>query len=281
MVNRQTCALCGACMADCLARIISLGEDGYPAVAQNKEGSCFHCQHCFAICPTGSVSILGLHASDSRPLKGAFPDPVALETLIRGRRSVRRFKPDNLDPALIQRLLDVAWQAPTGENSRQVRLTVLDSHDKVVQLREEVIAGLKRLVNANALPEGAGIFANFVSLWEKHRADIIFRDAPHLLIASAPQQVASPLQDCMIALSSFDLFAQANGVGTLWNGLAKFAMNDILPETRHRLGIPDDHLFGYAMVFGKPALHYARTVKHGPALIYHAMEGSSQKASEN
>ncbi|MBV5304877.1 MAG: nitroreductase family protein [Chlorobium sp.] len=278
MVNRQTCTHCGECVIDCPARIISLGEDGYPTIAPEKEGTCYRCQHCLAICPTGSVSILGQHASGSRPLKGAFPDPDALETLIRGRRSVRRFKPENLDPVLFQKLLDVAWQAPTGVNSRQVRFTVLDSHEKVVHLRDEVMAGLSRLVNNNALPERMGYFANFVSIWEKHRVDIIFRDAPHLLIASAPQHLASPMQDCMIALASFDLFAQANGVGTLWNGLAKWAMNDILPETRRRLGIPDDHLFGYAMVFGKPAVHYARTVEHGPALVYRAMEGGVSEA---
>jgi len=272
-VNRQSCTLCGECVTDCPARIISLAEDGYPTIAPEKEGTCYRCQHCLAICPTGAVSILGHQASFSRPLKGAYPDPDALETLIKGRRSVRRFKPENLDPVLFQKLLDVAWQAPTGVNSRQVRFTVLDSLNKVAQLRDEVMAGMTRLVNNNALPEGMGFFANFVSIWEKHQADIIFRDAPHLLIASAPHSVASPMQDCMIALASFDLFAQANGVGTLCNGLAKWAINDILPETRHRLGIPDDHLFGYAMVFGKPAVHYARTVEHGPALIFRALEG--------
>ena len=267
-------------MIDCPARIITPAEDGYPVITPEKEETCYRCQHCLAICPTGSVSILGHNPSGSRLLQGAYPDPDALETLIRGRRSVRRFLPDNLDPQLLQKLLDVAWQAPTGTNSRQVRFTVLDSHDKVAQLRDEVMAGLKRLVTNNALPEKIGIFANFVSIWEKHGADIIFRDAPHLLIATAPKNVASPMQDCMIALASFDLYAQANGVGTLWNGFVKWVINDILPETRHLLGIPDDHLFGYAMVFGKPAVHYARTVQHGPALVYRALEGGAPEATE-
>ena len=30
---------------------------------------------------------------------------------------------------------------------------------------------------------------------------------------------------------------------------------------------PDDHLIGYVMAFGRPAVRYARTVQHGPALI--------------
>jgi len=80
-------------------------------------------------------------------------------------------------------------------------------------------------------------------------------------------KVSSPMPDCLIALSYFELFAQANGVGTVWNGLAKWAINDLVPEARHLLGIPDDHLTGYVMAFGKPAVHYHRTVQHGPAVI--------------
>ena len=72
----------------------------------------------------------------------------------------------------------------------------------------------------------------------------------------------------MIALSYFELFAQTLGVGTVWDGLAKWAINDLLPEFRTRLGIPDDHVIGYAMAFGKPAVQYARTVQYGPPQVH-------------
>lgn len=266
-VNHQTCTRCGLCIADCPARIIAM-ENSYPAITPENEANCYKCQHCMAICPSGSISLLGLKPAQSRPLAGGFPDPDKLETLIKGRRSVRRYKPENLGPELLQRLLAVAWHAPTGVNSRQVRFTVVDDREKLARLRDGVMTGLGRLVRENALPEPMGFFADFVRMWEEQGFDIIFRDAPHLLIASAPHSVASPLPDCLIALSYFDLFAQANGVGTLWNGLAKWAINDLLPETRTTLGIPENHLIGYAMVFGRPAVHYARTVQHGPALIH-------------
>jgi hypothetical protein len=122
-------------------------------------------------------------------------------------------------------------------------------------------------VAENRLPEQLAFYADFVRLWEEKQVDIIFRDAPHLLIATAPRSAASPLPDCLIALSYFELYAQCNGVGTVWNGLAKLAMEDLLPETRQYLGIPDDHLFGYAMTFGRAAVHYLRTVQHGAARI--------------
>ena len=266
-INQQACTRCGLCVTDCPARIIAMADGGFPAIAPDKEASCYRCQHCLAVCPTAAVSILGLKPEESLPLPGNYPAPAQLELLIKGRRSVRRYKEENLEPELLQKLLEVAWHAPTGVNSRQVLFTVVDDRAKLAVLRDEVMAGLGRMVRENGLPEGLGFFADFVRLWEEKGVDTLFRGAPHLLVASAPQAVVSPLQDCLIALSYFELYAQANGVGTVWDGLAKWAINDLVPESRRRLGIPDDHVIGYAMAFGRPAVHYARTVQHGPALV--------------
>jgi nitroreductase/NAD-dependent dihydropyrimidine dehydrogenase PreA subunit len=267
IVNERICTRCGECLADCPATIISM-EDGFPSIPSEKEPSCYKCQHCLAICPTGAISILGLKPENSRPLAGGYPDPDKVETLIKGRRSVRRYQDENLDPALLQRLLEVAWHAPTGVNSRQVLFTVVDDREKLAALRSLVMSGLARLIKDGTLPEGMEAFANIVRKWKEEQVDVLFRGATHLLIASAPLSVPSPLADCLIALSYFELFAQANGVGTVWSGLAKWAINDLLPETRLHLGIPEDHLIGYVMAFGKPAAHYARTAQRGPALIH-------------
>ena len=267
-VDRDKCTKCGSCSKDCPSRIIVMDGERFPTIAPEKEPACLRCEHCLAICPTGAISILGYRPEESLPLKGVFPDPLQLETLIKGRRSVRRYKPENLDPALMQKLLDVAWHAPTGVNSRQVRFTVLDECAKVTRLREEVMEGLVRLDREGKLPASKAYYTKFVKVWEKHRIDLIFRDAPHLLIASAPKKLSCPKEDCMIALMTFELYAQTCGVGTLWNGIASWAIDEMLPDIRRSLGIPDDHLFGYAMLFGKPAVHYARTVQHRSALIH-------------
>ncbi len=266
-IDQTACNSCGECVSDCPARIITMTGAGYPAIAPEHEAACYRCQHCLAICPTAAISILGLDPADSLPLAGNYPEPKQLETLIKGRRSVRRFQAENLEPKLLQHLLEVAWHAPTGVNSRQVRFTVVDDREKLAELRAELMTGLARLVQEDALPEGLGFYADFVRVWEEQGHDVIFRNAPHLLIASVPASVASPLPDCLIALSYFELFAQANGVGTVWDGLAKWAIDDLVPQMRQRLGIPEDHLLGYCMVFGRPAVRYSRSVQHKSADI--------------
>jgi nitroreductase/NAD-dependent dihydropyrimidine dehydrogenase PreA subunit len=266
-VNQQKCIKCGKCVTDCPARIISK-EDGCPFITQENEARCYRCQHCFTVCPTGAISILGLAPEKSLSLTGNMPDADQLELLIKGRRAIRQYKPENLEPELLQRLLDVACYAPSGMNARQVHFTVVDDREKLAKLRNEVMAGLGKIVKENRLPEGMEFFADFYRAWDEHGIDILFRGAPHLLLASAPQNIVTPVQDCLIALTTFEIFAQTLGVGTVWDGLAKWAINDLMPGFRTSLGIPDDYVIGYAMAFGKPAVQYARTAQHGPPPIH-------------
>jgi nitroreductase/NAD-dependent dihydropyrimidine dehydrogenase PreA subunit len=266
-INEETCTKCGQCAADCLAGIINL-EGGYPATSAEKEASCYRCQHCLTVCPTGALSILGRRPEDSLPLAGSLPAAAQVEALIKGRRSVRNYRQENLDAGLLRQLVEVACYAPSGFNARQVRFTVVDDREKLAQLRDEMIAGLCRLTSEGSLPEGAEFIAHFIKQWEADGKDFIFRGAPHLLVVSAPKSVVTPVQDCLIALSYFELYAQTLDVGTVWSGLAKATINDLLPEFRERLGIPQDHVIGYAMAFGKPAVHYARTAQIGPAQVH-------------
>jgi len=267
VIDKALCTRCAQCAADCPARIITM-TGGFPAIAPESEASCYRCQHCLAVCPTGAVSILGRRPEDSMPLAGAFPEPLQMETLVKGRRSVRRYREENLQPELLLRLLEVACHAPSGMNFRQVRFTLVDDRAKLGLLRDEMMAGLSRKLREGSLPAGVEFLADFIPQWEEQGIDFLFRGAPHLLVASAPQSVVTPVQDCLIALSYFDLFAQSLGVGTVWDGLAKCVIDDVLPEFRGRLGIPGDHLIGYAMAFGRPAVQYARSTQQGPPLIH-------------
>jgi len=266
-VNQQTCTKCGRCVADCPAIIISMKEDG-PFIAPENEPTCYRCQHCLTICPTGSISIFGLDPEKSLPMTGALPDANQMELLIKGRRAIRQYKPENLETEVLQRLLDVASHAPTGKNDRQLRFTVIDDREKLAKLREEVMKGLGRIVKEKSLPEGREFFVDIYQAWEEQGIDILFRGAPHLLIISAPSDIATPVQDCLIAMTTFELFAQTLGVGTVWDGLAKWAISDLMPEFRSRLEIPENHVIGYVMAFGKPAVRYARTAQRGSAKIH-------------
>ncbi|MBJ6726856.1 nitroreductase family protein [Geomesophilobacter sediminis] len=266
-IDRQKCTGCGTCAADCPAGIISL-EGGTPSIPADREKGCYRCQHCLAVCPAAAVSIFGCRPEQSLPLPGHLPDPVATETLIRGRRAVRRYREENLEPEFLRRLLDVACHAPSGMNARQCRFTVIDDRAKMVALRDELMARLSGMAQSGGFPAGLEFFQFFLAQWEEKRVDFLFRGAPHLLVVSAPQEIATPTPDCLIALTNFELYANSVGIGTVWDGLATLAINDLFPELRGRLGIPANHVIGYAMAFGRPAVQYARTTQHAPAEVH-------------
>jgi len=112
-IDEERCIQCGECAEDCPAGVISM--DDYPKIT-NEEG-CYRCQHCLAVCPTGAVSILGRNPDASTELAGNMPDAARLETLIKGRRSVRRYNRKDLAPELIDALLDIASYFPHGRSS--------------------------------------------------------------------------------------------------------------------------------------------------------------------
>ena len=263
-INEGLCIKCGECAADCPAGIIVM--DDFPKII--AEERCYRCQHCLAVCPTEAVSVLGKDPGASARLSGNMVDPGQLEILIKGRRAVRRYTGKDLPQTLIDELLAIAWYAPTGVNSQSVLFTVVREAKVMAGLREEVMSGLAKLMAAGKLPDGfVGQYMGIaVKSWREEGKDIIFRGAPHLLLTSASKNTPCPVQDTHIALATFQLMAHARGVGTLWDGMVMMGLS-LLPYLSERLGIPDDHLFGYAMVFGEPAVNYYRTVQRGPAQV--------------
>lgn len=265
-VDREACIQCGECVKDCPYLIIGMGEEGYPEIDPEREEQCIRCQHCFAVCPSGALSILGLDPDESQPIKNGLPDPAALELLMKGRRSTRRYLTEPVDSELIARIMDVVLHAPTGVNRCSNRLTLIEDPAAMEALRSRTYEELRKVVEADALPAGLEFFAGYVKAWDKG-VDVLYRGAPHFLVASAPSDGPSGLADNCIALSYFELLANNYGLGTVWDGLAKWALTVIVPSVAEMLNIPQDHTIGYMMAFGKPAVKYHRTVQRAVGTI--------------
>jgi Fe-S-cluster-containing hydrogenase component 2 len=264
-IDEKNCIQCGECAEDCPYGVLSLDE-GYPAVVADREERCIACQHCFTVCPTGALSIFGLDPEDSIALDGTLPTFRQLATLMKGRRSVRHYLDEAVDSSDITELLEVVANGPTGVNNRQLLFTVVEDQSTIASLRKETIEGIRRVDEQGGLPKGLEFFSGIVEAADRGE-DILFRNAPHLLIVSSPADGPSPEQDCLIALSYFELLAAASGLGTVWNGLCNGALTQIVPEFLEQLKVPGNHTIGYMMSFGKPAVKYHRTVQRGNARI--------------
>jgi nitroreductase/NAD-dependent dihydropyrimidine dehydrogenase PreA subunit len=262
-VDIEKCISCGQCASDCPAMIIAM-VDNLPIIPKELEQYCIGCMHCVAVCSEGAAAILGYLPENGQEYSAEnLPQPAAMERLIKGRRSIRNYQDRNVDRGLIEKLLEVASHSPSGHNNRGILYTLIDDKGVLFDLREEAFTALESLVAEGALPDGMEMFADILEAWKSSGKDILFRGAPHLLIASASDENASPLHDCMIALTTFELYANSCGLGTIWNGLALLTLAELVPALREKLGIPKEHTLGYAMGFGLPALNYKRTIERG------------------
>src|ERR1035437_2205461 len=142
-VSDSLCTRCGQCVLDCPAVIIDLNDGDVPIILPEKEAQCIQCQHCLAICPTAALSILGKDPANSLPsTTEMFPTFDEMSLFVRGRRSIRRYKDENVDPELLNQILASLANCPTGVNRRELTFNVIDDKAVMQYLRTQVLSAI-------------------------------------------------------------------------------------------------------------------------------------------
>lgn len=257
-IDASKCTSCKACVTDCPAMIIEMGDNGLPFIAEANEKKCYKCQHCLAICPTAALSILGKKPEDS---VAAFMCPTTeqVDALIRNRRSVRRFRKEDVSPVRLETIFKAAANAPTGKNDRQVTLHIVRTREQMNKVTDLIVSRIEKADRDGELTEGKSIFAVLARHF-RNGNDIIFRNAPHMLLASTPKTAPTPLADGFIALSYAELMAHTLNVGVVWAGFVSNIFG-MFPDLLVELGVPEDHVFAYPLLLGTSALRYPRGVQ--------------------
>ena len=249
------CIGCGACAADCPVGVLAM-SDGRPVASADRAARCMDCRHCLAVCPVGALSLNGVSAAECVSADELrLPSAEQMRALVMMRRSVRQFAGEDLPLDQINELLETLKCVPTGCNARNLTFKVVASRSKLDELRAKMIELL--IAEKDELPEF--LKGPVASVIKNPEADPFFRHAPHLLIVQGDPSVGvTPQVDCDAACAYFDLLAQGSGWGVTWCGFLRIII-DAVPEVADVFGIPRGAPF-YAMMFGMPAVRYARTV---------------------
>jgi len=256
-IDEGLCIGCKECVNDCPVSII--GFDKTPFI--KNESHCLKCQHCLAVCPTGALSILGRHPSNSIESKNINMDSFELEKFIKFRRTIRKFKNDELSKEVIDRLIEITSYAPSGHNSKKTFLTITGTKAETDNFLAFVMKEFEIYLKNNELPESYSFLKYVHYQYKKKNVDITFRGAPHVIVTSIPKGITISYEDTIIALSYFEIYANSLGIGTVWSGIGKYFF-DILPNIKDYLKIPECNSIGYVMGFGIPEVKYYRTVQH-------------------
>jgi nitroreductase len=171
--------------------------------------------------------------ADDPHQSGVIPRPAdVVETLIRERRSIRKYKSDPLPQAWIDAMLECAHLAPSPSNSQPVRYVRINAPECRNKLRRAFIDGHARFIVKHKAAGGSARLRNWINAYKRF-AEFMY-EAPVLLAVGVTTQTlgfAGRLAEAGLlardrrqstdldmtvglALSGLMLKAQALGVGS-------------------------------------------------------------------
>lgn len=259
VIDRKKCTRDGVCVGVCPASIITMNGDG-PLLREGGGRHCLTCGHCVAVCPQGAISLQSMPAEQCIPLREDWRlKPEQMEQLLKGRRSIRKYKPQPVENDILAKIIDMASFAPSGHNAQPVRWLVIEDSNEVNRLAGVVIDWMREAVEEKSLLARAFGMKRLVADWEAGN-DPILRGAPHFIVAHAPQKEKTAPNACTIGLTYLELAALPFGVGTCWAGYFQIAIG-MSSSLKDALALPKGHQCFGAMMVGYPKFEYQRIPK--------------------
>ncbi len=268
IIDESKCKQDEFCARECPAAIIRLPKDGFPEIVTGGEIGCIRCGHCVAVCPHGALS----HADvliDSSPeiLETLKIDEAQAEQFLRSRRSVRIFKDKPVEQQKLQDLIRIARYAPTGGNTQSVEWIAITDRTRLKNISALVMDWLRELVKDPKVVAASPYLPNIVVAWDTGY-DSVLRNAPAVIVASAPPEIMTGQVDVTIAVTYLDLMAGAMGLGACWAGLLQGALSAV-PSLKETVGIPADHPHHYPIMVGYNAVkHYRLPERKEPKIVF-------------
>ena len=260
-VDPDKCNHDGLCAVECPVGCIEIAEGALPVPHEKKQAYCLGCGHCVAICPTGALRLELFSADGVIRERSLIISREQAEQFLKGRRSVRFFKDEPVDDAVVGRLLAVTEYGPSGHNARCTKWSVASSREKVAELAAAVVDWMRLEVEKESPVSRRLHLPGIVRAWD-NGLDLVCRHAPALAVAYGPESGITPREDAIIAVTYLDLAAAGAGLGGCWCGyLMAAAAHD--REIRDILGVPENAVVYGALMLGKP-LHRYRTIPPRP-----------------
>jgi NAD-dependent dihydropyrimidine dehydrogenase PreA subunit/nitroreductase len=276
VVDRIKCERCGQCVRICHEGCIALGDDGVSI----DTDLCSTCTQCIAICPQQALSW-----DNVAPVvydRTRLPTAEQLDELFKERRTIRVFKRDRVERALLEEIVGYGIYAPT--NNYALRAIVVDDPDLMVELDRVILQFVARIYNlffrSRIVFSLIRMFTPAIDTKDKVKMEEnlaqggTFQDPPAaMILIVGDRRIALSEASAQYALYNMILCAQVRGIGSRLKGTGQIVL-DRSRAARQRLGLQKhEHILG-TLELGIPAVRFRNKVR-GKTLTIQWNEGGA------
>jgi nitroreductase len=163
--------------------------------------------------------------------------------VLRNRRAVRDYTPQQVSRGTVENLINAAITAPSAMNLQPWAFAVLLDRARIDSCADRAKQWLLENVAGNGFGEEARHLLE--------RPDFkIFYNAPALLLVMAKSGNSQAMEDCCLAAENLMLAARDGGMGSCWIGFARPWLN--LKAIKEELSLPGDYEIVAPVVLGYP-----------------------------
>ncbi len=227
-INNTLCTSCGECVRICETRDIEMTDQGARPLGSN----CSECGHCVAICPTCAIELVGYDNSEIKEYDAQdfCVDPEKLLNFMKFRRSTRAFSPKKIEKEKIDIILESGRYSPTACNYQNLRYVVVEK--EMDHVRELLWKGAAAYAEKDGDQYLLTRYHEYLS--SEKSSDALLYHCSQLIFILAPNE-----NDACIASSRMELMANSLGLGALYLGYCKLAveaseqLQEYLKENEH------------------------------------------------
>lgn len=255
-VNQSKCIKCGICSQVCPSGVLSIDQTGPTVINENN---CISCGQCVAVCPHGALDNKKSPIAHQEDIEN-FPaiDSKTAENFLRSRRSIRCFKDTQVTKEKLLELINIAHYAPTASNSQGISYIIVENR----KILEKAIKIIYEWMESNITLHWS--FPRHVQTYKTTGVDTVLRNAPNLIIATAPKDFKNGRENTISELTYAELYATTIGLGSCWAGLFEFCGFSNYSPLLSLFNIPEDRCITGAIMVGYPKYKYKKLVDRNP-----------------
>ena len=195
----------------------------------------------------------------AKPLSGRGIKMASILDVIKKRRSVRKYKAEQITEKELEMIVEAGQLAPSGSNNQTSHFIVVQNAEVLDELREVVKSEFAKM----PLDENTyGSVKTSIRLSQKGTYNFMY-NPPTFIIAANKRGYGNAMADCSLALGNMMLMAAELGVGTCWiNQLKWLGENKQVLSCLKKYGLDDDEV-----VCGCLAVGYSDQPNLAPVIL--------------